>query len=417
MSEPKEKTDTGVLTRPHPIAGVYLGATACGLKKSGALDLAVLQLVEGARTAAVFTRNAFCAAPVVVARKHLNAMSPQCLIINSGNANAGNGAQGLKDAEQTCEWLGQELGLSADSVLPFSTGVIGEPLSMDKVQSGLPDALADLSISGWERAAEAIRTTDTYAKVASLALDMDGHRVLLTGMAKGSGMIHPNMATMLGFVATDAKIDQACLDQALKNASDRSFNRITIDGDTSTNDACTLTATAQADMPWIDDLDSDAYQVFEDGLVQLMQHLAHEIVRDGEGATKFVAVQVEKGVDSEECLQVAHAVALSPLVKTALFACDPNWGRILAAVGRAGVGEDATSPDFDIDAVEIYLGNVLLVANGGRAPSYTEAAGQAVMDQTDITIRIVLNRGAAAETVWTSDFSYDYVKINAEYRT
>ncbi|KUJ71408.1 bifunctional glutamate N-acetyltransferase/amino-acid acetyltransferase ArgJ [Thiomicrospira sp. WB1] len=417
MAEPKEQTDTGILTRPHPIAGVYLGATASGLKKTGALDLAVMQVCEQARTAAVFTRNAFSAAPVVVAKKHLSQRAPLFLLINSGNANAGNGQQGLADAEQTCQWLGQEMGMPADSVLPFSTGVIGEPLKMDRIQAGLPDALADLSIDGWERAAEAIRTTDTYAKVASLAVDVDGHRVLLTGMAKGSGMIHPNMATMLGFVATDAKIDQACLDLALKHAADRSFNRITIDGDTSTNDACTLTATAQADMPWVDDPASDAYRAFEDGLVRLMQHLAHEIVRDGEGATKFVAVQVERGVDAEECLQVAHAVALSPLVKTALFACDPNWGRILAAVGRAGVGEAATSPDFDIDAVEIYLGNVLLVANGGRAPSYTEAAGQAVMDQTDITIRIVLHRGAVSETVWTSDFSYDYVKINAEYRT
>lgn len=395
----------------HPVAGVYLGTTAAKIKKFGAEDLLVVAFHPGSRTAATFTQNAFCAAPVVLAKQHLAGQATEALIINSGNANAGTGEQGLADAKQSCHWVASELGIALKAVLPFSTGVIGENLPMDKLALGIPNAIANQSVTGWDAAAKAIMTTDTCAKTVSRQFEIEGHLVTLNGIAKGSGMIHPNMATMLGFAATDAKISQACLDQALKSAVAVSFNRITVDGDTSTNDACTLTATQLADMPEITDVDSEAYHCFYQALEAMMIELAQMIVRDGEGATKFVSVIVEKGASAEECLKVAHAVALSPLVKTALFASDPNWGRILAAVGRSGL------VDFDINALQIYLGSVLLVENGGRADSYTEAAGQAVMNETDITIRIVLNRGEASETVWTSDFSYDYVRINAEYRS
>lgn len=395
----------------HPISGVYLGACAANIKKSGKIDMVVLELAQGSRTAATFTKNAFCAAPVTLAKANLKASSPRALIINSGNANAGTGKQGMADAVQTCEWVAKELGCEANQVLPFSTGVIGQNLPMDKFQTGIPLALANLSIDGWHTASKGIMTTDTVAKTYSKVIDVDGHAVTITGMSKGSGMIHPNMATMLGFAATDAKISQACLDKCLLDAVNLSFNRITVDGDTSTNDACTFTATQQADMPEITDVNSQAYIDFAVAVNEMMADLAQKIIRDGEGATKFVTITVESGRDQAECLQVANTVALSPLVKTALFASDPNWGRILAAVGRAGVEE------LDIDALKIYLGDACIVENGGRADSYTEEAGQKVMDETDITILIQLNRGEATETVWTTDFSYEYVKINAEYRT
>ena len=397
----------------HPVAGVYLGGCAADIKnkQTGKTDLVILELAEGSRTAATFTKNAFCAAPVTVAKANLKVSSPRALVINSGNANAGTGEQGMKDAKQTCEWLAQEIGCDAQQVLPFSTGVIGQNLPMEKIHLGIPQALSNLSITGWDNASKGIMTTDLVSKTYSKVIEIEGHSVTLTGMSKGSGMIHPNMATMLGFAATDAKISQACLDKCLLDAVNASFNRITVDGDTSTNDACTLTATQQADMPEITDVNSSAYAVFATAVNEMMTDLAQKIVRDGEGATKFVSVIVEGGKDSAECLQVANTVALSPLVKTALFASDPNWGRILAAVGRAGV------ENLDIDALKIYLGDVCIVENGGRAESYTEEAGQAVMDKTDIDILIQLNRGEAKETVWTTDFSYDYVKINAEYRT
>lgn len=401
-------------TELHPIAGTYLGSCAAQIKKNGdpeKVDLVILELAEGARTAGTFTLNAFCAAPVTVAKSNLKSASPRALVINSGNANAGTGEQGMADALQTCEWVAKELGCDANQVLPFSTGVIGENLPMDKIQKGIPLALSNLSITAWDTASKGIMTTDLVPKTISKIVEIDGHTVTITGMSKGSGMIHPNMATMLGFVATDAKISQACLDKCLLDAVNQSFNRITVDGDTSTNDACTLTATQQADMPEITDIDSAAYQQFSAVVNEVMTDLAQKIVRDGEGATKFVSIVVESGKDQAECLQVANTVALSPLVKTALFASDPNWGRILAAVGRAGV------ENLDIDALKIYLGDVCIVENGGRAASYTEEAGQKVMDQEDITILIQLNRGDATETVWTTDFSYDYVKINAEYRT
>lgn len=401
-------TDNPVL---HPVAGVYLGSCAAKIKKNGSTDLVVMELAEGSLTAATFTQNAFCAAPVTLAKNNLSVVQPRALLINSGNANAGTGEQGMNDAIQSCEWLANELGCEANQVLPFSTGVIGENLPMDKLKSGIPEALANLSISGWKNACEGIMTTDLVPKTVSKVVDIDGYSITITGMSKGSGMIHPNMATMLGFVATDAKINQACLQQCLTDAVNLSFNRITVDGDTSTNDACTLTATQQADMPEISSVDSNAYKQFAAEINQVMIDLAQMIIRDGEGATKFVSIIVESGKDQQECLKVAHAVALSPLVKTALFASDPNWGRILAAVGRAGV--DA----LDINALKIFLGDVCIVENGGRASTYTEEAGQEVMNQKDITILIELNRGHAKETVWTTDFSYDYVKINAEYRT
>ena len=395
----------------HPVPGVYLGACAADIKKSGQTDMVVLELAEGSRTAATFTKNAFCAAPVTLAKANLSSCSPRALIINSGNANAGMGKQGMADAKQTCELVAKELGCQAEQVLPFSTGVIGQNLPMDKFKAGIPLALSNLSVTGWQKASEGIMTTDTVAKTHSKVVDVDGHSVVLTGMSKGSGMIHPNMATMLGFAATDARISQPCLDKCLLDAVNLSFNRITVDGDTSTNDACTLTATQQADMPEIDDVNSQAYKDFAAAINEMMTDLAQKIIRDGEGATKFVTITVESGLNQSECLQVANTVALSPLVKTALFASDPNWGRILAAVGRAGV------ENLDIDALKIYLGDACIVENGGRADSYTEEAGQKVMDETDITILIQLNRGVATETVWTTDFSYDYVKINAEYRT
>ncbi len=395
----------------HPVAGIYLGTTAAKIKKNGNPDLVIIELKEGSKTAATFTTNAFCAAPVSLAKANLVSTMPRALVINAGNANAGTGEQGMMDAKATCELVAKELGCSGDQVLPFSTGVIGENLPMEKFEIGIPDALANLKIDGWKAASTAIMTTDLVAKTFSKVIDINGSKVTLTGMSKGSGMIHPNMATMLGFAATDAKISQACLEKALKDAVNVSFNRITVDGDTSTNDACTLTATGEADMPEISDSNSLDYQVFSEAVTEMMTDLAQKIVRDGEGATKFVSVIVEEAKTEEEALKVAHTVALSPLVKTALFASDPNWGRILAAVGRAGV------EDLDINALEIYLGDVCIVRNGGRAEEYTEAQGQKVMDQTDIDITIWLNRGPVNETVWTTDFSYDYVKINAEYRS
>ncbi|MBO1923642.1 bifunctional glutamate N-acetyltransferase/amino-acid acetyltransferase ArgJ [Thiomicrorhabdus sp. 6S3-12] len=395
----------------HPVAGVYLGTTAAKIKKNGKSDLVVIELAAGTLTAATFTQNAFCAAPVTVAKENLAKSAPRALVINAGNANAGTGEQGMRDALETCALVAKELGCSSEEVLPFSTGVIGENLPMAKFEAGIPDAMANLKIDGWKEAGHAIMTTDLVPKMVSRVIDINGASVTLTGMAKGSGMIHPNMATMLGFVATDAKISQECLHKALSDAVNVSFNRITVDGDTSTNDACTLSATQQADMEEITDPNTLNYHVFAEAVSEIMTELAQMIVRDGEGATKFVSVIVEEAKTQEEALKVAHAVALSPLVKTALFASDPNWGRILAAVGRAGV------EDLDINALEIYLGDVCIVRNGGRAEEYTEAQGQAVMDKTDIDITIWLNRGPVYETVWTTDFSYDYVKINAEYRS
>ncbi|KPK36525.1 MAG: ornithine acetyltransferase [Gammaproteobacteria bacterium SG8_47] len=393
------------------VAGVRIGVTSAGIKKPGRLDCVVFELAEGSRTAAVFTRNAFCAAPVVVAREHLAQTTPRYLLINTGNANAGTGESGLNAARQCCAALAQLIEQSSEAVLPYSTGVIGEPLPVEKLTAALPKALAALRPDAWLEAARGIMTTDTLPKAVSRQLDIAGHRVTLTGIAKGAGMIRPDMATMLGFIATDVRLAPDVLDAALRAAVDASFNRITIDGDTSTNDAVTLVATGRASLPEIRSQDLAEYGAFTNALTELCVELAQAIVRDGEGATKFITLKVDGGASEAECLAVAYTVAQSPLVKTAFFASDPNWGRILAAVGRAGLN------DLVLEAVEIYLDDVCIVRDGGRAASYTEEQGQRVMSQEDIAVRIALGRGSARAEVWTCDFSYDYVRINAEYRT
>jgi len=393
-----------------PVAGIRLSAQAARVRYEGRDDLVVMELAKGSHCAAVFTRNAFCAAPVIIARKHLAQTSPRYLLINSGNANAGTGAPGLEDARRSCDALAQQAGCEAAQVLPFSTGVIGERLPVERIVAVLEGSLANLSADHWSAAAHAIMTTDTVAKGLSLTREIGGQTVTLTGICKGSGMIRPDMATMLAYVATDADVEATALQACLQQAVEHSFNRITVDGDTSTNDACVLIATGASAAPCIDAGHAD-YPAFCAAVSELCTRLAQLIVRDGEGATKFVSVCVEGGRDSDECLQVAYTVAHSPLVKTALFASDPNWGRILAAVGRAGV------PQLDINRIELWLDEVCIVRNGGVAADYREADGQRVMNQDEIIIRIVLGRGEAAETVWTSDLSHDYVSINADYRS
>ena len=393
-----------------PVAGIRLGTASAGIRYPDRPDLVVLELASGSRCAAVFTQNAFCAAPVTVARRHLRSGSPRYLLVNTGNANAGTGAQGLLDAVQCCELLAADTGCGAADVLPFSTGVIGEALPVERIAAGLPDAVACLADSGWQDAAHGILTTDTVPKGASRRLELDGHTVTVTGIAKGAGMIRPDMATMLAFIATDAGLGDALLQTCLERAVTGSFNRITVDGDTSTNDACVLVATGLSDLPAILTADSH-YEMLCEAVVDICTELAQAIVRDGEGATKFVTVAVEHGMSTDECLQVAYTIAHSPLVKTALFASDPNWGRILAAVGRAGI------PDLDLAGVDIFLDEVCIISHGEIAADYREAAGQQVMERDEITIRTVLGRGNVSERVWTCDLSYDYVKINAEYRT
>ncbi len=395
----------------HAVAGVRIGVTSAGIKKPGRLDCVVFEIAEGSHTAAVFTRNAFCAAPVLVARDHLAQRLPRYLLINTGNANAGTGEEGLAAARQCCAALAQLTGESPATVLPYSTGVIGEPLPVEKIIAALPSATEAMRADAWLAAANGIMTTDTLPKAASRQVDIDGQRVTVTGIAKGAGMIRPDMATMLGFIATDASVAPAMLEAALHAAVDVSFNRITVDGDTSTNDAVTLVATGHSGATEIHSQDCVAYEAFAAALTEVCVELAQAIVRDGEGATKFITLVVEGGVHDQECLAVAYTVAQSPLVKTAFFASDPNWGRILAAVGRAGLD------NLLLDRVEIYLDDVCIVRDGGRAASYTEEQGQRVMSQEDIIVRIVLGRGRAQATLWTCDFSYDYVRINAEYRT
>jgi glutamate N-acetyltransferase/amino-acid N-acetyltransferase len=393
-----------------PVAGIRLGTTSAGIKRPGRPDLVVMALADGARCAAVFTRNAFCAAPVTLARDNLAQGQPSCLLINTGNANAGTGEQGIRDARACCESLAQHAGCSPQAVLPFSTGVIGEPLPVEKICAALPAALANLDENGWAAAASGILTTDTVPKGTSRQISIEGETITITGIAKGSGMIRPDMATMLAFIATDAPVESEALQQCLSVAVEQSFNRITVDGDTSTNDACVLTATAASPLPVLQQ-GSAGYNTFCEAVTGVCIELAQAIVRDGEGATRFVTVVVEGGAGSAECLQVAYTIAQSPLVKTALFAGDPNWGRILAAIGRAGL------PGLDLGAVEIYLDNVCIVREGARASDYTEAAGQQVMARDELTIRVRLGRGSSWEMIWTCDLSYDYVRINAEYRT
>ena len=400
----------GALPDFFPVEGVRLGVTSAGIKTPGRDDVVVFELAPESRVAGLFTRNQFCAAPVILSRKHLAEKAPRYLLINTGNANAGTGARGMADALACCQALAQQAGVSAAEVLPFSTGVIGEPLPVQKIVSALPDALAGIAENRWADAASGIMTTDTRPKGASTQIVLDGHKVAISGISKGAGMIRPNMATMLGFIATDARIASDALRTLSSELGEQSFNRITIDGDTSTNDACMLIASGQYSGPEIT-LDSPHFPVLREALREIYLNLAHAIVRDGEGATKFITIQISGAATQQEALDVAYTVAHSPLVKTALFASDPNWGRILAAVGRAGV------TDLDVDALEIHLCDVCLVRHGGCADDYSDDRGQAVMDQEEITIAIDLKRGGVSETVWTCDFSHEYVSINADYRS
>ena len=395
-----------------PVAGVCLGTTKANIRKPDRKDLLVMRLDPGSRVAGVFTQNRFCAAPVLLCRQHLaSGAGIRALLVNTGNANAGTGEDGMMRARRTCAALAGLLGIADQQVLPFSTGVIMETLPVERVVAGLPACVDNLKQDHWLDAAQAIMTTDIVAKGASRRVEIGAATVTVTGIAKGSGMIHPNMATMLGYIATDAAVSQSALEAMLQYAVSRSFNCITVDGDTSTNDSLILIATGQAAGLEITDTASADYLALQQAVTAVAVQLAQAIVRDGEGATKFITVQVEAGRDPAECKKIAEAIAHSPLIKTAFFASDPNLGRILAAIGYAGVA------DLDVDLIKLYLGDVLVAENGGRAESYREADGQRVMQEAEIAVRVVLGRGEASATVWTCDFSYDYVKINADYRT
>ncbi|HEV7617032.1 MAG TPA: bifunctional glutamate N-acetyltransferase/amino-acid acetyltransferase ArgJ [Burkholderiaceae bacterium] len=398
-----------------PVPGIDLGYAEAGIRKAGRKDLLVMRLVPTATVAGVFTTNRFCAAPVQVCKAHLEGLrisgSPiRALLINTGNANAGTGEAGLADANATCTALATLLGCEPSQVLPFSTGVILEPLPVDRIVAGLPQALANLKPDNWYNAAESIMTTDTQPKAASRKATLNGKSVTLTGISKGAGMIRPNMATMLGFLATDAKVAQPVLDHLVKMAADRSFNCITIDGDTSTNDSFMLIATGAGELE-VSSIDSEEFALLSEAIIGLSQELAQMIVRDGEGATKFITITVEDGTSIEECRKVAYSIGHSPLVKTAFYASDPNLGRILAAIGYAGID------DLDVTKVNLYLDDVWVARNGGRNPDYREQDGQRVMKQSEIRVRVKLARGDAAATIWTCDLSHDYVTINADYRS
>jgi glutamate N-acetyltransferase/amino-acid N-acetyltransferase len=400
----------------YPVPGARWGITEAGIRKADRKDLAVLLLDEGASVGAVFTQNRFCAAPVQICRAHMAGNAGQshgirAMLINTGNANAGTGDEGLNRAQACCIALARALNLSPEQVLPFSTGVIMEPLPHDRIVAGLAAALADARPDNWAQAAEAIMTTDTVAKAFSTRITLGGATVTITGISKGAGMIRPNMATMLGFLATDACVAQPLMNQLARELAEGSFNRVTIDGDTSTNDSFVVVATNKAQHAPVSSLDSADGQVLRAAMMAIAKKLAQAIVRDGEGATKFITVQVEGGKTGEECRKVAYAIAHSPLVKTAFFASDPNLGRILAAVGYAGID------DLDQTKIDLYLDEVLVAKNGGRHVDYLEADGQRVMKQSEITVRVVLGRGEVVDTVWTCDLSYDYVKINADYRS
>ena len=411
------------LQAPNPdhvlaVPGVRLGIAQAGVRKVGRKDLTVILLDEGSAVSGVFTQNRYCAAPVQVCREHLKQVNAaqadthiRALVINTGNANAGTGAKGLADARATTEALASLLKLQAQQILPFSTGVIMENLPVDRIVAGMPAAIADAQAKHWAKAAEGIMTTDTVPKAFSAQVLLSGETVTITGISKGAGMIRPNMATMLGFLATDANIDSALLPALATDMANASFNRITIDGDTSTNDSFIVMATRKAAHPVISSWDSADGKALRTALMSVAQKLAHAIVRDGEGATKFITIRVEGGKTVDECLLAAYAIAHSPLVKTAFFASDPNLGRILAAVGYAGIH------DLDQDLIGLYLDDVFVVQNGGRNPAYQEADGQRVMKQSEITIKVLLGRGQAADTVWTCDLSHDYVSINADYRS
>ncbi len=398
-----------------PVPGVRLGVAEAGIRKVNRKDLTLIELAPGARVAGVFTQNRFCAAPVQVCKANLPAGGIRALVINTGVANAGTGEPGLTAARATCEAVAAQFGIDATQVLPFSTGVILEPLPVERLVAGLPAAKAALKADGWFDAAHGIMTTDTVPKASSRQVQIGGKTITLTGISKGAGMIKPNMATMLGFMATDADVAQPLLDALLKDVADLSFNSITVDGDTSTNDSFMLIATGQAGNPTIADAASPDYAVFRAAVLDLAIWLAQAIVRDGEGATKFMTLQIEGGKDRDECRKVGYAIGHSPLVKTAFFASDPNLGRILAAIGYAGID------DLDVAGIKVWLGSngeeVLVAEQGGRAAGYNEEAGARIMQAAEITIRVDLGRGSVGATLWTCDFSYDYVKINADYRS
>jgi glutamate N-acetyltransferase/amino-acid N-acetyltransferase len=398
-----------------PVAGIEIGFAQAGIKKPKRKDLLVMRLADGATVAGVFTLNRFCAAPVQVSKANLAAVTKgaapiRALVVNTGNANAGTGETGLANAQATCAEVARLLGCEAGQVLPFSTGVILEQLPIDKIVAGLPQAVANLTADNWFNAAEAIMTTDTQPKAASTTVTIGGHTVTMTGISKGAGMIKPNMATMLGYLAFDAKVAQPVLDELVKYAADRSFNSITIDGDTSTNDSFMLIATGAGSLV-VNEASGADYEALRDAVTDISRNLAQQIIRDGEGATKFITITVEQGRSLEECRKIAYAIAHSPLVKTAFFASDPNLGRILAAVGYAGVD------DLDVTKLDLYLDDVLVAQAGGRNPAYQEADGQRVMKQAEILVRVTLGRGEASATVWTCDLSHDYVSINADYRS
>ncbi|MFK3738081.1 bifunctional glutamate N-acetyltransferase/amino-acid acetyltransferase ArgJ [Massilia sp. TN1-12] len=398
-----------------PVAGIEIGYAEAGIKKPNRKDVLVMKLAEGATVAGVFTKNRFCAAPVQVSKANLAAVKAggkpiRALVVNTGNANAGTGEPGLEKAQATCAELARLLGIDAQQVLPFSTGVILEPLPVQKIVAALPAAIANLKADNWFNAAESIMTTDTQPKAASVTTSIGGHQVVMTGISKGAGMIKPNMATMLGYLAIDAKVAQPVLDALVTYAADRSFNCITIDGDTSTNDSFIVVATGAGSLV-IDKAEGADYEALRDAVTGISTHLAQQIIRDGEGATKFITIAVEQGRDREECRKIAYAIAHSPLVKTAFFASDPNLGRILAAIGYAGVD------DLDTTKLDLYLDDVLVAKAGGRNPDYKEEDGQRVMKKAEIVVRVLLNRGDADATVWTCDLSHDYVSINADYRS
>ena len=395
----------------HPVPGLRIGVAEAGVRKANRKDLTVLLLEPGASVAGVFTQNRFCAAPVQVCREHLATGDIRALVVNTGNANAGTGEDGLARARATCDALAKHLGITPRQVLPFSTGVIMEQLPVDRIAAGLPAALADAKPEHWLRAAEGIMTTDTVPKAFSRQVQLEGETVTVTGISKGAGMIRPNMATMLGFLATDANVDAPLMQPLAFELAEGSFNRVTVDGDTSTNDSFVVIATNQAKHARITSFDSAAGRALKAAMLEVARLLAQAIVRDGEGATKFITVRVEGGATREECLKVAYAIAHSPLVKTAFFASDPNLGRILAAVGYAGIA------DLDQTKIDLFLDDVHVAVGGGRNPSYREEDGQRVMKQAEITVRVVLGRGSVFDQVWTCDFSHDYVSINADYRS
>jgi glutamate N-acetyltransferase/amino-acid N-acetyltransferase len=395
----------------RPVPGLRIGVAEAGIRKANRKDLTVFVLDPGSSVGGVFTANRFCAAPVQVCREHLAQPDVRALVINTGCANAGTGEEGLVRARATCIALARKLEVAPEQVLPFSTGVIMEPLPLERIEAGLPAALADLKPDNWLRAAEGIMTTDTIAKAFSAMATVDGAQVTITGISKGAGMIRPNMATMLGFLATNANVAQFLLPQLARELADASFNRVTVDGDTSTNDSFIVIATNKASHAQITSLDSPAGRALKEAMLGVARQLAQAIVRDGEGATKFISVRVDGGRDGAECLKVAYAIAHSPLVKTAFFASDPNLGRILAAVGYAGID------DLDQTRIGLWLDDVHVATGGGRHPAYREEDGQRVMKQSEITVRVDLGRGAASETVWTCDFSHEYVSINADYRS